>query len=85
MQDRFYQFLKLSTRLGFVEVIQQKQVQISCAAKFNVVNAARQPGLVVESTLNTPCKEQQKKIVAPVKNQLNLTQDFLAKCLANNQ
>ena len=85
MQDRFYQFLKLNTRLVFVELIQQKLESYSCAAKFNVVNAAKQPGLVVESTLNTPCKEQRKKIAAPVKNQQILTQDFLAKCLANNQ
>ena len=85
MQDRFYQFLKLNTRLVFVELIQQKLESYSCAAKFNVVNAAKQPGLVVESTLNMPFKGQQKKIAVPVKIQVKLTQDFLARCLVTNQ
>ena len=84
MQDRFCLFLKLSTRLVFVELIQQKLESYLCAAKFNVVSAAKQAGLVVESTLNTPCKGYLKKTAVSVKNQLNLTQDFLAKCLVTN-
>ena len=84
MQDRFYQFLKLSTRLIFVELIQQKQVQISCAAQFNAESAIKLPGQVAVNTLNMPFKVQQKKIVANAKNQQIQTQDFLAKCLVTN-